>query len=552
MSYTSRWKTLNPADTVERIEAWLEKVGLEAQRLTAVHTGSCVSSTLTMGGGYLFVNGKGGSEDLCWASAYGELMERIATRALHRFRFVDESSGTSSALVPDCVLVSRESFTSDYVYHHFGRDTFDYDKALATQLTFFPLDRGGVRCETFTSVLTGKEYLIPISLADVLIGTNGMSYGNDELEADQQALAELCERFANRIVVTERLTLPEFPYQDLHPHLRSVIEKLEERLALTIRVHDASLGYGLPVISVLVENPENGRYFVKFGAHFDPSVATERCLTELFQGRTGDDLSFLRERAYVENAYWQARNLDSILHNGDGFYPPEYFREGEVDPSSTWPINLKNNGEAVQYMQSILGRLGGDVFKRVYLTDPGYVVRYVVPGVSELTLSGQDKLQWRGELDRIRKILPGFGSLPNDEVDTILDFVERNCEHDMVSLLPMLPHALPASSRYRIITLRVLAFLREVLRGDPLAVRNLANNYTSHPMHDPGVAQAMMLVVTKIDKAGPQERRILVELFCEKVLRLPRLQDDDFCTLGECRCEKVRSELNVLRHIEQV
>lgn len=74
------------------------------------------------------------------------------------------------------------------------------------------------------------------------------------------------------------------------------------------------------------------------------------------------------------------------------FYSPEYFRECEVDPSSTWPVNLKNNDEAVQYMQSILGGLGGDVFKRVYLTNPGYVVRYIVPGVSELTLSGQDKL----------------------------------------------------------------------------------------------------------------------------------------------------------------
>ncbi|XCB29006.1 YcaO-like family protein [Arcanobacterium hippocoleae] len=262
-----------------------------------------------------------------------------------------------------------------------------------------------MRCETFTSVQTGEERLVPVSLADVLIGTNGMAYGNDESEADQQALAELCERFANRIVITERLALPEFPRQALDPRLRLVIEELEERLGLVIRIRDASLGYGLPVISTLLEDPVSGRYFVKFGSHFDPSVATERCLTELFQGRPTDDLSFLRERAYVEEVYWQDRNLDSILHNGDGYYPPEYLVQVGVDPSSTWPLYLKSNDEAVQYMQSILGCIGGDVLKRVYLTDPGYVVRYLVPSVSELNLNGHDKIRWRCELDWVRKRL---------------------------------------------------------------------------------------------------------------------------------------------------
>ena len=547
MNYMSRWKTCDPANTVLRIQTWLDEIGLDVQRSAVLRTGTCFSSTLTLAGGYLFVNGKGGSEDFCWASAYGELVERLATRALHRFRYMDADAGVSPALVTDCQLVNRAFFDSEQVYRRFGYDTFDYDTALTVQSTFLPRDLDGVRCESFASLLTQEERLVPVSIADVMIGTNGMAFGNDESEADQQALAELCERFANRVVVNERLALPEFPRRTLHPELRATIEELEDRLGLTVRVRDASLGQGLPVISTLVEEPRSGRYFVKFGAHFDPSVATERCLTELFQGRAGDSLGFLRERAYVEDTYWQARNLDSILHNGDGFYPPEHFMQVDEDPCSTWPTNLGNNEEAVQYMHSILGEIGGDVLKRVYATEPGYVVRYVVPGVSELTMCGQDKLRWRSEFAWVREMLPGFGSLAADTMDTVLDFVQHNCEHDMISLLPMLPHALPASSRYRVVTLKVITFLRATLTESVEVLQKMAQQYASHPAHDGGVAQAMALVVSRVRNIDHQGRRMLVELFCEKVLCLPRLRDDDFCARGECSCDKIRAELEVLR-----
>lgn len=145
-------------------------------------------------------------------------------------------------------------------------------------------------------------------------------------------------------------------------------------------------------------------------------------------------------------------------------------------------------------------------------------------------LSGHDKLRLRGELDGLRNALPNFGSLSGDEVKTILDFVESNCEHDMISLLPMIPHTLPASFRERFVSPQVFSLLGATLKGDRVAIQDVAHGYASRAVRDPGVLRAMGLVVASVGEAGPQERRVLVGPFCEKL----------------------RAELEELRHAERV
>lgn len=132
--------------------------------------------------------------------------------------------------------------------------------------------------------------------------TNGIAFGNTLLEAKIQGLSEVFERYANRESVINRMTLPmiENWEQLADDKLVEKINQFKDLNELEIEVRSVCIKEQLPVVCVIVYKKNDGKYFVKFGAHFSFTVALERCFTELMQGRKLEN-DFWKARIYPEN-----------------------------------------------------------------------------------------------------------------------------------------------------------------------------------------------------------------------------------------------------------
>jgi ribosomal protein S12 methylthiotransferase accessory factor len=128
-----------------------------------------------------------------------------------------------------------------------------------------------------------------------------MSAGNTQNEAQVQSLSEIFERYVKNKIIAEGLCLPEIPVSVLErfPTILADIRELESH-GYHLRVCDASLGGLYPVMSVTLINPKDGSVFASFGAHPSFEVALERTVTELFQGRSLDQLDVFNHQVLMK------------------------------------------------------------------------------------------------------------------------------------------------------------------------------------------------------------------------------------------------------------
>lgn len=543
MTYSSKWKSL-PADRAVAVMVdAVRELGLDVREGRETVSNGCHALTL-MVGGYLFVNGKGVSSALCRASAYGELIERIATRALFRLRHVSHDDD-GEVFLPDEVVVDAKRYGADDVARRPLGIEVPYRTACALQGTFSSASR--LVAEPFTSVADpGRTRLHPISITDLVYGTNGMAYGSTREEAQVQALSEVLERHATVLALTRSKGLPPFPLEELDADLVAMIRRFESEHSLRIRVLDAAQDLGLPVVCVIAEHGADGRYFVKFGGHFDPSVAAERCLTELFQGRGLENLSFLKGRHWVDDPTWQEKNLDAVLHTGDGYYPETFLSGAPAHPHAPWPVYASNT-TAARAFETLLEGLGDGVWYREYPAPVGFVVRYLVPGVSEICTDVAAKIAWRLGLERTRTLLSEVDVRPDADLQEAMDFIESNTSSDMGALTAFLHHDLPASDPSRLLTLHLLRAVASVRTGDVAGARTLAASYRRRSEADPRVARALDAAVeTSAAAATPSERRRSAEPLTRDLFHLETLRRGSPCSV-RCRCRAVDRALESVR-----
>ena len=539
MSYESKWKDRRPTDTINAVQEFLRGKDIHVEETNTTCMGSCYAVTLVVENTNLFVNGKGSSLEFARASAYGELMERVLTKVLFRYNYYDRYSKERDTIFFEDEVLFDEA---EYKNHlsELGLRNCDYHSALDVQ-KYFTAFSSKLVMEPFNTINGEKTKYFPVSVLDVLFGTNGMAFGNTLEEAKTQALSEVFERYCNKEIINKEIIMPQIPADGsiFKDRLLEEIVEVIEKTGLEVTIYDASLGKGYPVISVIFENKENNTYFVKFGAHFDINVATERCLTEMFQGRRNNQSDYMKEKTYLDDSLWRKKNLESILHTGDGYYPVDVVNGGISEYKfEKWP-EFDSNSEALEFYTNKLLEISDEVYFKVYKENGFNVVRYLIPQVSQIYDDIAYKMRWQGELNDISNLLERTDDITENELKDCIDFISNNCSSASNTIIPFFKHRFSYNSIFKYYNLYLLKFEYYIMCGKLDSAKEIMEKYKNKSNTNKDILSAMTLLIEKIkgDSDNIKEYKMLLS---NKLFKIDQLHSDDYCKCNICNCQKIK------------
>ena len=315
-------------------------------------------------------------------------------------------------------------------------------------------------CVPFVNYYTGEETYIPLRAIDIMCGSNGLCAGNTKEEALVQGLSELCERYVNRRIIEDKITPPDIPRSYIkanYPQLERIIYTLEGH-GLGITIKDCSLGERYPVVAVICRDVVTEKYFIKFGASPDLGIAIERCLTETFQGRSLKSRRWLKKRFYVEDAKFIKRNIETNLHNGNGYYPLSFFGASK-SAFKGWFYSGNSNEKYLDEMTKVLTENGFDIYIRDWSATSFPTYQIYIPGISFIYSDVQERLEWHIKLSAVRKSFLHMSSINLDELEVIRSFMAANSDSNS-SIAPFLP--VPMFGHNRFSTLSIELFVAAI------------------------------------------------------------------------------------------
>jgi len=410
-----------PARTIERIrrmldelgilmvEQWFESIGLYSVRLT-VH-GTSVGQ-----------NGKGVTQELALASAYAEVMERLQNQLMFPFAELAPEAVAHGGfffapdeqpMTIDEVLSSDDQFVRSMIDGQTDDgDESDTGDVLTDMMRQWlrgenARDRRRRAAERWMRVgrLSGCEWdfvgvpfydvnrdaltKIPCQMVRTACLSNGTCAGNTPAEAIVQGLSEVLERKALHEIMWGGMVPPTVPrdYVSRFPAVDETIGRLEKDHGYAVTVKDCSMGWGYPIVGVILTNRRRNAYAVRLGAHASFDIALERCLTEVFQGRTVGEIldRDMTTFDFTDTRSESSRNCNSLYRIGRGCYPRTFFSSNDSYPFRELPDTAgATNRERLRHLASLIIGKGYSILVRdaSFLGFPSYHV--LVPGMSEL------------------------------------------------------------------------------------------------------------------------------------------------------------------------
>ena len=451
---TQHYKDASPADTVHRIRDILHRHDLPAYERDWIQTGKgFYSLSLLIGDTPLRTNGKGISQALSQASAYGEMMERMENMSVFRlvYDFPEEVwQSLGFCIAPDEVYHSKEALLanpSPWLRHQLStvREDIDINDLMnvwhGTQRTPSHPD---FLCLPFYHVNDGTVDDLPLCMISKLYTSNGMCGGNSKAEALVQGLCEIYERYTNIRLLEENLTPPDIPMEEILavPTLRRMVEEITSIGQYDFTFKDCSLGKGLPVVAVVCVDRTSGQYFVKFGSSPLFEIAIERTLTELLQGQSLEKMKGMRHFTYDTEEKNPRHNTMGILVNGCGDYPPSFFAgEPSYDhkPFNNTPF-ISNEATLQSMLDDAMGR-GWDIYIRdvSFLGFPAYQV--IIPGMSEVEFF-DDIVSYKdyGLFNQIKADIRRLHTLSSDEVAQLAKQIESTLPETNIPVTQWMNH----------------------------------------------------------------------------------------------------------------
>lgn len=393
-----KFKDRKPKETVEFIRKILKDIGIEVQE-NWLESGveNCYSLSVSTLQGIPSSNGKGVSEDLARASAYGEFIERLQGGLFfYKYQSITRNPEFDlQAYAPDAKYVSVEELIRDgewmdylitaYPQYHATRES------IAELCRAYGLaDDGKILVVPFYSLFEKKHVYLPIGFVDQMYGTNGCCVGNSREEAWVHAMSEMMERHAALKVLLSGNAAPKIPEDVLnqYPTISNILKKVRENGEYDVDVLDFSIGNGFPVIATRIISKKSHDYRVNVGADPVLEIAIQRSLTELFQGKNitnvtrshgGTIMGKLTDLSKTDNALNQ-------LETSSGQYTAEFFADEltcQRQAAAFADNSNKSNKELLTYVLDLYKQMDKPVYVRnfSYLGFPCY--RFVVPGFSE-------------------------------------------------------------------------------------------------------------------------------------------------------------------------
>ena len=347
-------------------------------------------------------NGKGMSENYSRASAHGELMERIQNGVLFNFidfgtkYFVEEYAGT----YPDfCNSITQQNVVLPFRYAHdeaCSEDNTVLKEAIDNHVQsydneeLYRLSRDKEHYYVpYYDVFNKTLVNLPIDIIFNNISTSGMCAGNTPEEALVQGISEVLERFVIRKIYFENITFPKIPHSCFEgTEILKRIMILEETEGYTISIMDCSCGMGIPAIGVIIRNKENTKYQFHIGVDPSPITALERCLTELFQGRTAilfKDFDLSYQTLLLSDINVKEKEINETFVVSTGHYPISLFYPKPSYSFNGFDESWGNSDKTdLLLMTNLIKNLGYSIYIRdnSFLGFPTYSI--YVPGMSEL------------------------------------------------------------------------------------------------------------------------------------------------------------------------
>ncbi len=446
------YKDADPLHTINRIRKILETVNIftiESHQFSEgglfcsarVRLGNNGLSSLDIG-----TNGKGVSPELALASAYGEFLERLQNKALiTNTHYLVERTDTNFPI---------DSFGFDYVpdeEYHTIYELFDNipfvllelfntnNKEELIKLLNSKFYNSKIITVPFYHLNTNQTRNLPMSLISHFCSTNGMCAGNTYEEALIQGICEIIERYVIKQIYLKNISPPNIPIEYFSgTTIYEKIKQLEKDFSYRIIIKDCSLGEGWPVIGVLLINEENLTYRFKLGADTNPSVALERCITEIYQGISSNPTycNFSITHNPFKNTKEKIKNYYKTIKDGTGYYPQSIFNHKvNYHFNGYYVTNALTSSEDFLQLTNFIVKKGFQIFIRdnSFLDFPTFQV--YIPKMSELnyfwsnTKEKIESLQIHNGIEHILKIK----RLKNNEIRDLINTIERLEESELIS-----------------------------------------------------------------------------------------------------------------------
>ena len=403
MSY-DKHKDAPPKVTIELAKSIYNELGLDIDITVSKKIDGIYSSLLVDKNGGWVTCGKGTTEEYCIASACGESIEHLCNYTAYDmsnlskeareyggfFFYPDEQQIAITELIsasPDIIDDAKKACSDG--------DLLMPDEEIEAFLTSY-FGSSSLACVPFYSVKNQTCVPIPTDLLLNLCGSNGGGAGNTPEEAIGHALDEIAERYCKEQIYHRHLTPPIIPdsfIKERCPELLHVITELREEYGFNILVKDATLGIGLPVVCVVLIDPQKQEYIANFGAHPCFEIALERCLTEMFQMGGNDHDKVVRK----SKAKWKRvsqeyidgiKNWVSLLKDDVGILPDSMFAGDNSWEFKEWKkySNYTNHFGMLYEIEHLL-KVSDDIYIRNNSCTSFYSYKVYIPGVSTTALT---------------------------------------------------------------------------------------------------------------------------------------------------------------------
>ena len=528
----NKYKDAIPFDTIKGIRETLNLLGIDVYEQNWENVSSeCFSVRLEIDGfPNAGTNGKGTTRSFALASAYGELMERIQNKKLfnktyglkyNHQTFPDETIDDMSKFFTENPEITKH-LINDFEKDHFFELFRNYPK-----LSYF---------SAYYDAFEGEKKRFPSVLINMACGTNGMCAGNSSYEALCHGICEVMERYVSKQILYHQLILPEIPIEDIRDQKIIGIFDLLKNAGLEVIIKDCTLGGNYPVVGVLLLNQSKTRYHFKLGSDSIFTIALERCLTEVLQGR---DIQSLRnsmlpvEYQFMSDEKNIRDNLTKISKNGTGQFPASIFYR-EI-PNGVYKnaflTELENNKQSYEFL---LRQLRQNYFKLYirnlsFLNFPAYKI--YIPGMSEIFINDVAKIERRIKTNRSANYLLNIESCSEEEIEFLLGELECYCSQNHTNFhLENTPcfkstnlHLKKANEFGKIDLRLIIALLSYILCKDKMAAKYFTRYMKTLPDKDYANLNyyrcIMAFLQLKAESIGDQKIRLnLVQLFPENIV----------------------------------
>lgn len=385
-----------------------------------------------------YTNGKGRCKEQAIASAYGELMERLQNRTFFRFynTFVLEESEKYVYFPTEIekevnYVVENKKYLGSYISSLSEQET-----KLLLENSLYILSKREYNtkkflCIPYTLYENREKVYLPTDIIKHIYASNGMCAGNSKEEALVEGICEIFERYANKVLLSGKVTLPDIPDSVLETYdgVSSFMSDIRKSGEYEVTFKDCSLEMDLPVVCLMIFNLNCGKYFVKFGAHPVLEVALNRTITELFQGRSLTMSTFwFRDVSFYDNFDFQ-KDFKKFFRSGDGEYPTKIF---EDEPSykfnEKWlHIDYKSN---TQLLKSLVKVIKNNNWSLLYsdVSFLGFLAYHViVPEISEISKLDKKFILLYQERLNVNNNLRKLAKINMEELFKCVKFI-RNCD----------------------------------------------------------------------------------------------------------------------------